>query len=878
MLIITAMIAVFHLDAQNTFPTTGSVGIGTVSPSASALLEMQSTNKGILIPRMTAAQRNAIATPSTGLLIYQTNSTPGFYFYNGLAWAQISNGKANSNLNNLSATTAINVSLLPATNGAIDLGSATKAWKDLYVNGNVGIGTTIPTAKLEVAGQVKITGGTPGVGKVLVSDANGLASWTSITSTGAWSVNGNTGINEATQFLGTTDSNAVIVRTNNREALRVLPNLPIAAGAPADPVDVLRIQRDGTNGNKWPVDASFQLGSYSPDIYARTQMDIALNDEGSPNFAYAKVMSLRSNGFVGIGNTSPTTTLDVNGVGKFGNFLKIGTDVSEGYFQNANDGAYRALATGGNQGYFFQNTNGVNTSMYIGLNGTYAGRVGIGTAAPAASLDVAGNIKIADGTQGAGKVLTSDANGLSSWVTLPAAAASWNRTGNANTTINNFLGTTDNRSFRIRTNNIQRVIIDSTGNVGIGTTTPAKKLEVAGVGGLKVSNGDLASVNEWIAGNFGNASADSDRVVMGNLDGRAIIGGHNGSLTAWANLIINRDGGNVGIGTATPTTKLDVNGLTHAFSNSFGNGSFAGSNVQIDAGASSTNFPCLAFNDPFSASFTQLYSLGSSSGFLCFTHQGGGAGTYVPIAASAFNVNSDITLKKDITPVKTLEDYEKYMTQIRAIDAITYRYKDESANPNQPSPSGKVRVEPHVGFSAQSLPAAIQTKLPVDTKPGSEMKLGYNLSDMAGLTLIGIKALDAKTTNIEKQNEELKESNANLQKQINELKAMIQGSAKPIAAINQQEVSFETASVDQNIPNPPAGNFTKINYNIPNGAAKAELVITDNAGRKIKTINLNTFGKGVLNVDTKGLASGTYTYSMYVDGKMIDTKKMVVAK
>jgi trimeric autotransporter adhesin len=47
----------------------------------------------------------------------------------------------------------------------------------ILTNGNVGIGTVSPTALLEIAGQVKITGGTPGVGKVLTSDATGLASW-----------------------------------------------------------------------------------------------------------------------------------------------------------------------------------------------------------------------------------------------------------------------------------------------------------------------------------------------------------------------------------------------------------------------------------------------------------------------------------------------------------------------------------------------------------------------------------------------------------------------------------------------------------------------------------------------------------------------------
>ena len=78
------------LSAQtNTFPSTGAAGIGTVTPNASSLLEIKSTSKGILISRMTQAQRNAIVSPATGLMIYQTNNTPGFYYYSGTKWTAV---------------------------------------------------------------------------------------------------------------------------------------------------------------------------------------------------------------------------------------------------------------------------------------------------------------------------------------------------------------------------------------------------------------------------------------------------------------------------------------------------------------------------------------------------------------------------------------------------------------------------------------------------------------------------------------------------------------------------------------------------------------------------------------------------------------------
>ena len=78
-----------YVNAQNTFPSSGSAGIGTITPNASSILDMVSTSKGILLPRMTKTQRDAITSPATGLMIYQTNNTPGFYYYSGSSWKAI---------------------------------------------------------------------------------------------------------------------------------------------------------------------------------------------------------------------------------------------------------------------------------------------------------------------------------------------------------------------------------------------------------------------------------------------------------------------------------------------------------------------------------------------------------------------------------------------------------------------------------------------------------------------------------------------------------------------------------------------------------------------------------------------------------------------
>ena len=65
-----------------------AVGIGTSNPNSSALLELSSTTKGMLAPRMTTLQRTNISNPATGLLVYDTEQQ-GFMYYNGTEWMNI---------------------------------------------------------------------------------------------------------------------------------------------------------------------------------------------------------------------------------------------------------------------------------------------------------------------------------------------------------------------------------------------------------------------------------------------------------------------------------------------------------------------------------------------------------------------------------------------------------------------------------------------------------------------------------------------------------------------------------------------------------------------------------------------------------------------
>jgi len=126
----------------------GQIGIGTNTPNASAMLDISSTSKGFLAPRMSLLQRQAISSPANGLMVYQENDNAGLYIYFNNKWNKLDTAMWNSSSGNLS-----------------------------FSSGNVGIGTASPAAKLEVNGSFKYTDGNQAANKILTSDANGNASW-----------------------------------------------------------------------------------------------------------------------------------------------------------------------------------------------------------------------------------------------------------------------------------------------------------------------------------------------------------------------------------------------------------------------------------------------------------------------------------------------------------------------------------------------------------------------------------------------------------------------------------------------------------------------------------------------------------------------------
>jgi hypothetical protein len=427
-----------------------------------------------------------------------------------------------------------------------------------------------------------------------------------------WKTTGNASTVQGTNFVGTTDNVGLSIRTNNviRQTIDAAGNVGIGTTAPTNRLtvagfgfnptvnDLAAIKVDGGYGGG----IVFSEGANRSSIYSYNGSTLVFTTGGSASGLPEK-MRIDATGNLGIGTTIPTQKLDVVGNVKFSGALmpnnnagtagqvltSAGAGIAPTWAVNSNlyttDGTLAANRTV---------TQGANNLNFTGTGFTTftSGNVGIGISSPTQKLDVAGNVKFSgalmpDNNAGtAGQILTSAGAGIApTWATNTAVSSNLytadgtiaaNRTVTQGANSLNFTGTG---------------FTTFTGNVGVGTTTPTNRLSVAGFGFDPTVN-DRAAIK--VEGGYGGGivfSEGANRSSIYSRSGSVLVFTTGGSASGLPEKMRITETGNVGIGTVSPSSTLDVSGTIRAIGNITNGGMdfILGNTDQASRGSSGTS-------------------------------------------------------------------------------------------------------------------------------------------------------------------------------------------------------------------------------------------------------------------------------------------------